>query len=94
MCKYCEDYEGYKAAKDAMENYLTNDDCDGVAIKPLSSLYKALDSYACFTYYNGLGWVDVFLYDGGMTFENDEYTFGKLDEANKFSYCPHCGRKL
>lgn len=93
MCRYCSDYAGYKAAKDAMENYLTSDEFDYKVVK---ALYITLDSYACFTYYNGLGWVDVFLYDGGTTFENDEYTFGKLDEVgtNTFSYCPVCGRKL
>lgn len=93
MCKCCSDYEGYKAAKDAMENYLASDKFDYKTVKPL---YITLDSYACFAYYNGLGWVDVFLYDGGTTFENDEYTFSKLDEVgtNTFSYCPHCGRKL
>lgn len=91
MCKCCDDYEGYKAAKNAMENYLTSDNFSYEGVKPL---YITLDSYTCFTYYNGLGWVDVFLYDGGTTFENDEYTFGKLDEYNTFNYCPHCGRKL
>lgn len=91
MCKCCDDYEGYKAAKDAMENYLTSSNFSYEGVKPL---YITLDSYTCFTYYNGLGWVDVFLYDGGTTFENDEYTFGKLDEYNIFNYCPICGRKL